>query len=142
MENVLPFFRSHLQTLGYREWDDAFNNENIPSSKIDKSYHLELGSVSSLGNNQIVQSVSVPVTARVYFKAFKKTSEARDLAIKSGRLIVERILLPKYRVTGFETGLKNIELESMTVEAGSLSNDNVIRLNIACACFVSLDTCG
>lgn len=137
---VLPFFRTQLAALGYKEWDDSFNFENIPSSLIDKRFHLELQDALGVRNNQLDQEISVPVLARIFLKGYRNTSSARDDAIARGQTILETILKPEVRVGEYPDGLKNVSLESMSTEAAKTSNDNLIVLNLTFSCLIFLDT--
>ena len=140
LENVLPFFRTQLTALGYIEWDDSFNFDNIPSNLIDKRFHLELLGAQGIGNNQLDQEVSFPVTVRIFLKAFRDTSNARDDAVSRGQTILETVLKPEVRVGDFSDGIKNVVFDSMDIEGAIASNDNITVLTLAFSTTVFLDT--
>jgi len=140
LSDVLPFFRSQLNALQYKEWTDSFNFENIPSTILDRRYHLELNDALGVRNNQLDQECNAPVTIRIFFKAFRDTSAARDLAIKKGQEIIETVLKPEVRVTDYADGIKNIVFDSMLIEDAIVSNDNITVLTLGFTALVFLQT--
>ena len=140
LTDVLPFFRTRLTALGYKEWDDSFNFDNIPSNIIDRRFHLEALDAQGIRNNQLDQEVSFPVTVRIFFKAFRNTSSARDNAIAAGQQILETVLQPETRVANFSDGIKNVVFDSMLIEDAIASNDNITVLTLGFSTLVFLDT--
>lgn len=140
LSDVLPFFRTQLNALQYKEWVDSFNFDNIPSTILDRRYHLELNDALGVRNNQLDQECNAPVTVRVFFKAFRNTSAARDFAVTKGQELIEAILQPEVRVADYADGIKNIVFDSMLIEDAIVSNDNITVLTLGFTALVYLQT--
>jgi hypothetical protein len=52
LTSVRPYFRTHCNALGFTEWMDGFNIENIPSTLIDMAYHIGPPQTTGISNNQ------------------------------------------------------------------------------------------
>jgi hypothetical protein len=124
---VLPLFRTRMDDLGYREWTDGFNVENIPSTIIDKSYHLEVNDGSGGVINQHVQNISMPITLRVFRNGFRDPASMRDEMLGDMEAIVCDILLPAVRLS---SGIKNIVFDSFSLLPLDVSNDNSVILEM------------
>ena len=107
LANVLPLFRTRLDGLGYSEWDDAFNVENIPSTILDKSYHLDIGLVTGGGIPHRAQNAEMPVTARIFLKGYRDMKTSKDNAVSESQTILCDILATSVRL---DTNVKNIIL--------------------------------
>jgi hypothetical protein len=70
------FFRTRLDGLGYTEWTDGFNIENIPSTVLDMSYHLAVGDIRSGPANQLLHVFDYPLTVSIFLKGFRDPAEA------------------------------------------------------------------
>jgi hypothetical protein len=131
---IRPYFRARLNALGFREWKDGFNFENIPSTILDKSYHVEIPRGSRLNafdmsSNDITQDVVV----RVFFKGFRNPSEAIDLALLKYEQILQSVLASENRIG---VDIKNIYFDSCQILPLSDSNDNAVILEITFSCLI------
>lgn len=54
----------------YTEWEDYFNSSNIPSTLLDYSYHIELGSTASGSFDDQSSLEEMSVTIRFFRKGF------------------------------------------------------------------------
>jgi hypothetical protein len=133
---VKPYFKTHLSALGFREWLDAFNSENIPSTLLNGSFHLALPSSSAVPQNQHSLDISQSVTVTIARKGYRSSSAAVDQLLEDTQQILCRLLDPKYRVTG---KLKNVLFDGSTVEALSQSNDNVALARLNFTCYIILN---
>jgi len=132
--SIRPFFRQQLDALGYREWKDGFNFTNIPSSLLDRSYHLSTPSSARLGPwDQASQELHQDVVVRVFLKGFKNPAAAIDDAMSRYDNILTRIFDPSKRL-GCE--IKNIYLNTMEILPFAESNDNSITLEITFSCLI------
>lgn len=122
------FFRTRLDGLGYSEWTDGFNVENIPSTLLDKSYHLAVGSIKGFVANQLHHQFEYPLTVSVAFKGFLNPSEAIDLSLDAAQEILEDILDPAQRLQ--TDGLKDIRPLGIDVRPLAESNDNTVVVEI------------
>ena len=125
----LTYMRTQLDSLGYSEWSDGFNFENIPSSIIDGAYHLEVGIISSQSANQRAHQFSFPVVLRVFLKGFSDPKSAIDDALLRGDNILGAVLSEANRLTQAED-IKDVVPNSITVQELSASNDNSVILQM------------
>lgn len=134
---VRPYFRARFNTLGYTEWSDGFNYENIPENLIDKAYHIDDFEVSAESFNQTDLDLDCVVTTRVFLKGYRTPREALDIANERLDAIFREVLKPSNRLTG-TLGLRNVLLTSVAKEPVALSNDNTILLSIVWSVQVNL----
>jgi len=132
LKDVRPYFRTALNGLGFSEWDDAFNYENVPDTIIDKSYHLGTISSSNVVMQQRKLSYTASINVKVFFKGFREPKEALDEAMIQGDNILAAVLKPSTRNAG--ATLKNVNFDSLEAVPMDVSNDNVVRLEIGFTC--------
>jgi len=118
------YFIEIAKDLGYKSHPDVFNFENIPSSNLDKSFHVESFNFNGLGHNQTDLSLGIPVTVRLFFKSYLQVEEGIKKAINSGETYFTSCLVSENRLNN--TIVKNVVLDSMVVEPYSVSNDNYV----------------
>lgn len=126
---VRTYFRTRLNSLGYSEWDDGFNYENIPENIIDKAYHIENFEGEKVSLNQTDLEIDMKVVTRVYFKGFRTIKEALDMADEKIETILVEVLKPTNRLTG-TSGLRDIQLDGFVKLPLAESNDNTILIEI------------
>lgn len=137
--DVRPYFRARLNSLGYKEWSDGFNFDNIPENIIDKAYHIDDFEVTFESLNQTDLELDVSVTTRLFFKGFRNVKEALDICNERLDAILVEVLKPTNRLTG-TLGLRNVLLSSIKKEPVDVSNDNTIRVAIVWSVQVNLCT--
>lgn len=126
---VRDFFRTRLDGLSYNEWGDGFNIENIPSTILDKSYHLQVGQIRTGPANQMHHTFDYPITVSLFFKGFRDPSSAIDSSLDSAQDVLNDILNPAQRLqTG---GLKDIRPVGILVRPLAGSNDNTVVVEIS-----------
>jgi hypothetical protein len=121
--DVKPYFRSRLNALELKEWSDPFNFANIPETLLDRSYHLQLGTVTQSSVGQQGMTLNVPITLRVFFRGFNKPLAAYDKASVAANDIILDCLDPLFRATQ-TNGIKNVLLGSSDILPLDVSNDN------------------
>lgn len=126
---VRTYFRTRLNFLGYREWDDGFYAENIPENIIDKAYHIDNFEGQKVSMNQTDLQLSVEVVTRVFYKGFRTVKESLDKADEKLQAIFVEVLKPTNRLTGTE-GLRDVQLVEWAKEPIAISNDNTILVSI------------
>lgn len=131
---VRSYFRTHMDALNFREWKDGFNFENVPSTLLDKSYHIETpgGSRRDLYDMQS-QDVEVDVVVRVFRKGYRNPADAIDAIMVNFDSITERVLASSRRLGA---NIKNIAYTGHTVAPLADSNDNSAVLEINFICFI------
>jgi hypothetical protein len=127
LSQVRSLFRTRLDGLGYREWPDGFNFENIPDTILDRSYHIETGLISGTSANQTVHNFSYSISLRVFLKGYRDPAAAIDDAVSQAETILADILSPSVRLS---TTIKDIVPDTITVEPFDISNDNDVILKM------------
>lgn len=124
LTQVKEYFSAQLNSLGLREWEDAFGEDNLPSTAIDRSYHQRVASIIGTGINQETIEYLIIHEIKLYFKAFQDTDGGVDAALtESENVVVKCLNLPDY--TG--AGLKGVLLDSIDISPFDIvGNDNVI----------------
>lgn len=133
---VRPYFRTRLDSLGYNEWTDGFDFENIPETILDGAYHLEIGTLSSIGVEHTMIDMEYPLTVRLYLKGFRDPASAIDESISQGEAIVCDITKI---VNANQQGIKGVEFSTMQPIPKSDNNDNIILLEMEFTARVIID---
>lgn len=138
LTDVRSYFRSRMDALKYKEWKDGFDFANIPSTILDKSYHIDAneGLVDELGNLDV--SLNVTTRIRVFTKGYRNISEGIDLTIERIEEIVRGIMDPVERLNG-DCGLKTTDFSGFRIEPIALDNNNITVATLDFRCLVYLD---
>ncbi len=121
---ILPYFRTRLNSLGFKEWTDALNFENIPDTILDGSYHLDFGSTNTNQNNQVDIDLGQTITVRLFCKGYRNTSETRDKLIANAENVFCDIIDPRNATIG--PAVKDVGFTSMDIIALDDSNNNTM----------------
>lgn len=139
LNDVKPYARARMATLAKRtEWSDGFNFANIPSTKLDTTYHLELLDANELSNNQDNLIVEQPFILRIFRAATGNPKAAIDACLKDTKVIIDEFLKPQNRLT--QPAIKNVKLNSVLVEKLNATNDNGLIGRIAFTALVIRST--
>lgn len=125
---IKPYFKNRLETLKLKEWQDAFNVDNIPATILDKSFHIELLPATYLGTAHGCVAFQSQVRIRSAFKGAAKPALAVDKAAEYADSIIKECCKSTNRLT--DAKLKNILPTSVDIKALEQSNDNVAVLEI------------
>lgn len=128
LEQVRPYFRTVMNNLGYTEWTDGFNWQNIPSTVVDGSYHMELLEASGLKQNQNDIEIEQPIVVRLFVKGFRDPAAGIDLSMEKLVGIIKEALKSSQRTLG--TYLKNVKFVSASPEPFGESNDNMVMMRM------------
>lgn len=112
-----------MNSLDFKEWDDAFAFNNIPDSILDLSYHLSTQAISSGPANNMVHTFLFPVEIKAFFKGFKSTNTARDNVMMNVDLILAEVLKKENRLTQ-TNGIKDVRPINIAIDPVDGSNDN------------------
>lgn len=127
LSSVRPFFRTRLDGLGFIEWDDGFQFDNVPETILNKAYHLQIGTIGGGPANQTTHVFEYPITLRVHFKGFRDVNSAIDDVVSESETILEDILAPSVRLG---TAIKDVVCDSVNILPLDASNDNNIVLQM------------
>lgn len=126
--DIKPYIRSKLNPAGFREWKDALNVENIPSTRLHKAYHIELSNSRGDSLNQHVYQSSISTQLTVFLKGIKDTDKSLDLALELIEDIIVLLLDPTVRVT--QPNIKSVFCESFNIDPIDSSNDNSLKITM------------
>jgi len=132
--NIKPYFRSRLESLGYVEWDDAFNSDNIPETILDNAYHIFLPSITGGPINHTDQSTESEITLLVFKKGYRNSNEAIDESILS----VETIVKDVCKIANRTSLLLNVVFNSADISKIDQSSDNAVVLELRFTAFVQI----
>lgn len=133
---VRSYFRLNLIALGFQEWKDVFNVDNIPSTKLEKSFHL--GPVTGSRRDAYdpnSQDVEAEIVVRIVRKGYKNPADAVDQCLVDLDSVLSRVLAPTRR---FGPNVKNVYYGSHTIDELATTNDNVAVLEITFNCLIIL----
>lgn len=134
LSNVYPYFRSRMKGLGYKEHDEGFDRDNIPSTVLNKSFHILSSSGSGGTINQNHQEVGVDINLRYCIRGYRKPTDAKETALKEMQTILEDIC----NITNRTSTLFNVVFNDFSMEQLSESNDNVVVTDLGFTAFVIL----
>lgn len=132
------YFRTRMVALGYKEWKDGFNFENIPSTLLsrNKMFHIESPSASrSDAYDMQSQDVDQDITLRVFLKGYRDPASAIDDALSTEDTILEDILDSDNRLGAT---LKNVYFNNSQILPLDETNDNAVILEINLICRIVL----
>lgn len=127
LTDIRVYFRTQMEALGYVEWRDGFNADNIPSTLLDNSFHIESGDVTPTVSSHQVHEFDCPVTIRIFMKGFLDPVSAIDDSYASVETIYSGLLLPSNRLG---TTVQDIIPTSVRVSPLTLQNDNAVLVEI------------
>jgi hypothetical protein len=133
----VTYFRTVMNALSHKEHKDAFNDENIPSTALHRSYHLYLEQASIVNQNQSVIEVLQPIRVRLFVKGYRDPWTGRETALGYADSILKSALAPTRRHTQ-TSGIKNVTFISGQPTELSIDNDNVIQMELNFNCLVLL----
>lgn len=125
--NVRPYFNSILEAQGYREWAEGFAVDTIPDTVLDKSFHVGLGPMEGIRQNQLDQETEVNVVLRTYYKGYRSSQEAIDTAVSESETIMKQLV--KVADVGGRVstaGLVNVTFNEVAIDPIDASNDNAV----------------
>lgn len=135
---VKTYARTRMHALGYKEWTDGFNFQNIPATLLDTRFAVELGNPSTLKISNDNQELSVPFTVRAFVKPTKDPKALIDRGAAKIDTIVTDFVKPAHATTGEE--VKNVEFLDGKVLPLADSNDNGIITEINFKALVIVST--
>lgn len=136
--SVLTFARTRMDALGYTEWDDGFNYENIPETLLDRAYHVEFGRVTQVQLDQNCVVLTVPHTVRVFLRGGADPQTKIDEATALGDTMIAAFLKASNRLT--QSTLRSISFDELLILPVSGSNDNSLIVQASFTALVVVST--
>lgn len=126
LTSIRPYFRSRLKELGFKEWLEPFDAENIPSTLIDRSFHQRIESIQGIAKQNQAQEMEAIVSIRMAFKGFRHPDSALDEAIKKAEPVIADLISPS-NYFGLSPPIGGVFLNQVTFEPFSDElNDNIV----------------
>ena len=122
LSNIRTYFRSRLDSLGFREHVDGFETENIAETILDRSYHIYVSNIVGGPINHTHQDMSANVVISLYFKGYRNSTEGLETAETEVESIVKDIC----KVSNRTSSLLNVIFEDVSLERRSESNDHSV----------------
>ena len=125
-------FKEYFQTIfkdnGFKEWDDAFNKDNIPSNILNKSYFMSYG-INTVENSVPLED-NINIEIECFFKGYRKPKETLDKAMELCNSVRLSILNRESIASFTEVNILAIESVSQIPEPLNASNDNSIVITL------------
>lgn len=119
-----------MNSLGYKEWTDGFNFDNIPStllSRKERMYHIETPtSGRSDSYDMASQDIDQDVVVRVFFKGYRDAASAIDAAMAAKDTILGDVLNAANRTSV----LQNVFYNNGQIIPLNDTNDNAAILEL------------
>jgi len=128
IDGALNYARARMNNLGYQEWTDSFNFENIPRTLLEDVYHLELGTVSRKNEQHDNIELNVPLIVRLFSRSFLNTGEGRDAAIILADTVIDSFVKGSNRLGN--ANIETIQFDQLVLQALNEENDNSLMLII------------
>jgi hypothetical protein len=135
-----PYFEQRMLAVDaeLKEWEDGFNIDNIPSSILDKSWHIQFNPFSyNTGGAHTCLSFNCPVTLNVFFKGYRNPKEAIDTALIFADAIIKECTKPVQRLN--QPKIKNVLPSLVSVRELDTTNDNAAVLELQFNCEVKVE---
>lgn len=120
--NFQEYYKAILESNGYQEWEDAFNSENIPSTKLNKVFYLEysIDSVEMDANLGLENQVTTDI--KLFKKGYRNSKESLDLAMTEAINLRQLFMSPKTLAAFTETNI--IGIDSVSIIPEQLQDDD------------------
>ena len=133
LSKIRAYFNNQIKAVDsdFKPHNDAFNDENLPATSIDKSYHLTYEISSSALGQQMVEQV-IGVSIKFYFKGYLDTivmfDDAMNLVNTISNNAMSKDAIYAFRSTD-NYPLQLVEMLSMTPEQFD-KNDNSMTVDV------------
>lgn len=115
------------------EWTDALELGNIPKTLLNRSYHINIGTITSTAKIDKHVEDSVPVTLTIFQRAFNQEVETKDTILQRANLLRLNLIaftrLETYKFAN-DANIEDCQVLSMTPSAIDVSNDNIIQCEL------------
>lgn len=132
LSNVRPFFRERLNSIGFREHADGFDDTNREQTLMEKLYRLDtsnvVGAAANMQSHEFEMDCNVVITLR---GQGTRNVELYDRSFEVAEQVYAEILAPANR-NG--TNIKDIIPTTILVTENSASNDNDLIITIGFTC--------
>lgn len=127
--NCRSYLRARANSIGLKEWADGFNFDNIPSTLLNKSYHISPNEGTTIKNNQNDQEINYSQSIRIFVKGYRDNATAIDNAHLIVDNLIKECVNPKNRLTQ-SNGIKNVFFENFSFTTNDSSNDSIVMATV------------
>lgn len=131
------YLRDRMIVLDYVEWDDIAWN-TLPITRMDSSYHLQLGQSQVTKQDHTSIHFDVPVELRIFKAPTRNPLTANDALLEDVDTVLADILSAQNRLA--QSGIKNLICQSVMLAPLNGSNDNGIVATISLSALVVVST--
>ncbi len=126
MQAIRPYVSKQMESVGYVEHIDPFNDENIPANLLDDAFHQMFLPINGTEKTNSSQGLSVPVQVKKFTKGYRTPEEALTQSIiEAEEIIAAMVTFGNYSQN--TPKITSVLLDSLNFEPYSEeSNDNVI----------------
>ena len=140
IQSIKPYFRARMLALGYeKEHPEAFSTASIASTLRDKTFHILIGDLSGVSNNQNHQVIEAGVGMQMFFKGYRKEEDGRLLSMAALESIIKEVCTSRNRVTQALDGIKDVKFISAEAVPVEDTQDNITLLNMTFEVLYTLD---
>lgn len=126
-----------MTPLGFVEWKDAFNVENIPSTRLHKAFHIQFQNVRGDSLNQSDYESTALIELKHLVKGQVDTDSSVDLALKLSEDIIVALLDPTERLNNVT--IKRVFVEGFDLAPIDVTNDNSILVTMQISFLLSFN---
>ena len=139
LETARAYFSSRAEVQAYKKHYDGFATNNIPKSSLNKSYHVEAFVFNGISHNQTDLNIEASCVVRLFFKGGRDVDSTISDATIAGDAYLSDVLASENRLT--QTKIKNVILNTMTIEPYAESNDNYVVCRMDFTAIYTLGIC-
>lgn len=131
LSQVRQYFRNRITEVDSDlvEWDEAFNDANIPESLLPNRYHIAMSSISTSAPNDVFLEDAFQVDVKLFKKGFRSNGiSAHDDLLDLADCLRQNCAQPlKLQLTN---NLRGCEPNTILLEPIEDSNDNIIKITV------------
>lgn len=129
LSQVRQYFRDRLNAVdsSFKEHEDGFNRENIPSTLLNKSFFIDLGDVSSQPLSDLHIQDLMATQVFLHFKGYNNIQSKIDEAYDLAHTFRIECIKPINAMTG--TNIKNVVCDNINVDHIE-TNDNTVIVTL------------
>lgn len=139
LETARAYFSARAESQAYKKHYDGFAINNIPKSSLNKSYHVEAFVFNGITHNQTDLNIEASCVVRLFFKGGRDVDSTILDATIAGDAYLSDVLASENRLT--QTKIKNVILNTMTIEPYAESNDNYVVCRMDFTAIYTLGIC-
>lgn len=139
VKGIRTYARNRMAALGFTEWTDGFNFENVPQTLLSTRYILRLNDSSGGKVSNDNQEISFPLVVESAIKPTGNPKSLIEQGFDRADSIIDTFMVANQRLS--QTDFRNIVHSSTSVvPLDGDSNDNGVRVLVGFNFLVIIDT--